>query len=249
MKWNMKYIKAFWILLMMIIWETITRLKLVNPLLLPALSKVLVELIQGIVSGKLLLQGLQSIAMVLIGLLISVVIGIIITYLDYFYPLFQGLVEVLASIFHPLPGVALLPVVVLWAGVGMDAVLLIIIHAVVWSFYLNLKTGFRIIEQSLIEAARNNGASNIQLFRYVLLPESGHAILSGLRIGWSRGWRGLISAEMIFGAISSIGGIGWFMYERRAFGDIIGTYAGIVFVAAIGIFVEQVLFRHTKVND
>ena len=245
----MRYIKPFWIFLLMFIWESVARLEVVNPLLLPPLSKVLIELIQGIANGKLLLQGLQSIAMVVLGLFISVILGILITYLDYFYPVIRGLLEVLASIFHPLPGIALLPVIVLWAGVGMDAVLLIIIHAVLWSFYLNLKMGFNTIEKSLIEAARNNGARNFQLFRFVLLPESSSSILTGLRIGWSRGWRGLISAEMIFGAISSIGGIGWFMYERRAFGDIVGTYAGIVFVAAIGVFVEQVLFRHTKVND
>ncbi len=239
----MAKIKITWVIALVVFWEIIARTGLVNELLLPTPSSVIIYLINGLIYKDLLLQLIQSIGLVVLGLSISVIVGIVITYLDYFYPVFQGLFEVFASIFHPLPGIAMLPVVVLWVGVGFDAVLLIIIHAVIWSFYLNLKMGFHQIDRSLIEAAHNNGASDIQLFRYVLMPESLPSIATGLKIGWSRGWRGLISAEMIFGAISALGGIGWFMYERRAFGDVKGTYAGIVLVAIVGILVEQVLFN------
>lgn len=239
-KWNRA--KIVWLIILLIIWELITAFELVNPLLLPRFSQVCITLIKGLLSGKLLMQGLQSIAFVILGLLISIVIGTLFVYLDYYYSSIRALLELLSSILHPLPGIALLPVIVLWFGVGSDAVVMIIIHAVLWSYYLNLKMGFRMIDSSLIEAAHNNGASKIQLFKYVLMPSSKDAMYAGLRIGWSRGWRGLISAEMIFGAISSIGGIGWFMYERRAFGDIRGTYAGILFVALIGIVVEEIIF-------
>lgn len=241
-KWN-KY-KVIWLAIILLIWEVFASLKLVNPLLLPRFSKVIIEMFDGLINGDLLLQAIQSVVFVVIGLLVSIVIGTVLVYLDYFYPVIRALLELLASILHPLPGVAILPVVVLWVGVGSDAVLLIIIHAVLWSYFLNLKMGFGLIDQSLIEAAHNNGASKWQLFRFVLLPESLETMYAGIRIGWSRGWRGLISAEMIFGAISSIGGIGWFMYERRAFGDITGTYAGIIVVTIIGIVVEQVIFKN-----
>jgi len=239
-KWTMA--KTIWLIILIFLWEIVTGLGLVNSLLLPRFSYVIVELITGLVSGDLLLQATQSIGFVIFGLIISVIIGTLFVYLDYYYTSIRALLELLASILHPLPGVALLPVIVLWFGVGSDAVLIIIIHAVLWSYFLNLKMGFKLIDQSLIEAAHNNGATKLQLFRFVLLPGSKEAMFAGLRIGWSRGWRGLISAEMIFGAISSLGGIGWFMYERRAFGDITGTYAGIVLVAIIGIIVEQLIF-------
>lgn len=242
LKWN-KY-KIMWLVIILLVWEVIASLKLVNPLLLPRFSKVILEMFDGLINGDLLLQAIQSVVFVVIGLLVSIILGTVFVYLDYFYPVLKALLELLSSILHPLPGVAILPVVVLWVGVGSDAVLLIIIHAVLWSYFLNLKMGFNLIDQSLIEAAHNNGASKWQLFRFVLLPESLESMYTGIRIGWSRGWRGLISAEMIFGAISSIGGIGWFMYERRAFGDITGTYAGILVVTLIGIVVEQVIFKN-----
>lgn len=243
---RMTRIKLFWLIILIILWEITGRIGLVDSLILPAFSTVLVYLVRGLAEGYLILQLLQSVGMVILGLFISVVLGTVMNYLDYFHPVAKGLFEVLSSIFHPLPGIALLPVVVLWVGVGMDAVLVIIIHAVLWSYYLNVKSGYQMIDKSLIEAARNNGATNIQLFRYVLLPGSKRSIATGLRIGWSRGWRGLISAEMVFGAISALGGIGWFMFERRAFGDIKGTYAGIVLVAIVGVLVEQVIFKHSS---
>lgn len=244
----MKRIKLFWVIILVLVWEIIGVFELVNPLLLPRFSSVVLYLIEGLAGGKLLFQLLQSITIIVLGMTISVVVGTIMSYLDYHYKTLRGLFDVLVSIFHPLPGIALLPVIVLWVGVGLDAVLVVIIHAVLWSYFLNLKQGFLDIDYSLIEAAKNNGASKCQLFRYVLIPESVQAIKTGIRIGWSRGWRGLISAEMIFGSISALGGIGWFMYERRAFGDIKGTYAGIVLVAIIGVIVEQAIFKN-ETND
>lgn len=243
-KTNWNRTKFYWLILIVVLWEVIAWVEWVNPLLLPRFSHVVRELMAGIMTGNLLLQAGQSIGFVVIGLCVSVIIGTVFVYVDYFYPSLKALLELLASVLHPLPGVAMLPIIVLWFGIGSDAVVMIIIHAVLWSYYLNVKMGFKLIDVSLIEAAHNNGATHWQLFRFVLIPESKEAMFTGLRIGWSRGWRGLISAEMIFGAISSTGGIGWFMYERRAFGDITGTYAGILLVAVIGILVEQVIFRN-----
>lgn len=152
----------------------------------------------------------------------------------------------MAAALHPLPGVALLPVVVIWAGVGLRAVFLIIIHAVLWSLFLNIRSGFRTVDRALVETARNEGATDFQVFRLVLLPCSTEALTTGLQVGWSRGWRALIGAEMVFGAISSLGGIGWYIFERRAFMDTPGIYAGILVVALTGAVVEQLVFRHSE---
>jgi len=117
-----------------------------------------------------------------------------------------------------------------------------------WPMYINLNLGFKSIDNSLIEAAHNNGASQWQLFIYVLLPVSISSIMAGIRIGWSRAWRALISAEMIFGAVGSIGGIGWFLYEKRSFMDTKGMFAGILLVMLVGILVEHVIFNPKKIN-
>lgn len=239
---NKRIQKAFWLLLIIGAWEATARFGGINPLLFPAFSVVAGSLMTGLLKGTLLVQLIQSLTVITAGLATGLVLAIVMAYLDYFSDISQSLLELLASALHPLPGIALLPVVVLWAGVGLKAVFVIIVHAVVWSLFLNIKMGFRQVEQSLVEVAKNYGATDFQLFRHVLMPCSVHALLTGLQVGWSRGWRALISAEMVFGAISSLGGIGWYIYERRAFMDTPGIYAGILLIVLVGVLVEQVLF-------
>ncbi len=238
--------KALWFLILMGIWEGAARLGGINPLLLPSFSEVMAALFSGMMRGVLLLQLAQSLTVVGAGLATGLVLAVAMAYLDYFYPTIRNLLELLSSALHPLPGIALLPVVVLWAGVGTRAVFIIIVHAVVWSLYLNIKMGFRNVAQSLVEVASDLGARDLQLFRHVLMPCSAHAIKTGLQIGWSRGWRALISAEMVFGAVGGLGGIGWYIYERRAFMDTPSIYAGILLIVVVGVAVEQLFFKAEK---
>lgn len=236
--------KVIWALLLIGLWEILTEFKIINPLLLPSLSAVFNAIVKGVREGALIIQLLESISLVVVCVLAGILLSILMAYLDYFYIPFRSLFELLSSMLHPLPGIALLPIVILWMGIGVKAVLIIILHAVLWSLYLNVKSGFNKVQREYIEVAGNNGATNLQLLRYVLLPNSLTALLTGTRIGWARGWRALIGAEMLFGAISSVGGIGWFLYERRAFMDTPGLFAGIVLVIIVGLFVEQVIFSY-----
>ncbi|WBW98862.1 ABC transporter permease [Oceanirhabdus sp. W0125-5] len=244
-----KYYKWIGLLSILIIWQLSSSLKLVNPLSLPSLIEVISALITGLTKGELLMQLFNSIGLILIGLLIGSLITLVMGYLGYFYSFFYENFKMFSAIFHPLPGVALLPIVITWVGIGEKAVLIVILHAVLWPMYINLNLGFNDIDNSLIEAAYNNGATNWQLFIYVLLPGAISSIIAGFRIAWSRAWRALISAEMIFGAIGSIGGIGWFLYEKRAFMDTKGMFAGILLVMVIGILVEQVIFNPKKADE
>ncbi len=232
-----------WLLVFLAIWELIARLNLVNPLLLPRLSNVLIRLAEGLMEGTLLWQWLQSIGLVLAGLAAGTLIGLLLSTLDYFSPTLRTPIELLSAILHPLPGVAILPIVLLIAGLGTPAVMLVIIHATVWSAYLSFQAGFRAVPQAYIDIADNLGAGPFSVFYNVLLPLSENQLISGLKIGWSRGWRALISAEMIFSSIGNLGGIGWYLFERRAFMDIEGVYSAILLMILTGYSVENLLFK------
>jgi len=236
--------KVVWMVALIILWEFLARAQVFNPQLLPAFSKVMIRLVKALISGQLIQQLVQSLGFVIAGVGLGLVIAFLMAVCAYYSGWLRSLLDLMCGLLHPLPGVALLPVVILWSGVGGQAVFTVILHAVVWSQYLSLLSGFDHVEEAYIEAAQNNGASGWQLIRHVLVPMSYPAILNGLKVGWSRGWRALISAEMIFGAISSIGGIGWFMYERRAFMDTTGLFAGMVLVALVGVLVEGLIFGH-----
>jgi NitT/TauT family transport system permease protein len=241
-----KKLQVIWVVLIILIWEGITRLGLVNPLLLPPLSEIMVTLFEELLSGDLVFQLYNSIKLIVLALVLGALLALFMGYMSYFYLSFRSLFDLLSAILHPLPGIALLPVIIIWAGVGEQAIFIVILHAVLWPIYINIKLGLEAVEVPLIEVAYNNGATNAQLFRYVLLPQSIEPIMAGIKIGWSRGWRGAISAEMVFGAIGSIGGIGWHLYETRAFMDTKGMYAGIILVTLVGLVVENLVFKRLK---
>ena len=67
-------------------------------------------------------------------------------------------------------------------------------------------------------------------------------ILTGLKIGWGRAWRALISAEMVFGMIGSLGGIGYYIYTNRAYGNMTKVMVGVISVVIIGVVVEHLFF-------
>ena len=77
----------------------------------------------------------------------------------------------------------------------------------------------------------------------MLAPAALPAILAGLKIGWAFAWRTLIAAELVFGASSRSGGLGWFIFERRNNLEIADVFAGLLAVVAIGLLVEGALFR------
>lgn len=235
--------QLLWLVGLLILWEAVSRLGWVNPLILPPVSAVLLHLARGLLDGTLVLQWLQSIGLVLGGLLLGGFAALLMACLDFFFPRTRPVLSLFSSMLHPLPGVALLPLILAVAGIGARAVFLVILHAVVWSAYLGMSTGFQQVDPHLVDVAENMGANRRQLIWHVLLPVTAPHIGAAMRIGWSRGWRALIGAEMIFSAIGTLGGIGWYLFERRAFMDITGLYAGIVLVIATGVVMEQVVFR------
>lgn len=235
--------KIIWVSAGIILWEITVRLGRVSHQIMPSVMTIVQRMISGLIDGTLLLQLLQSIAYVIAGVVVGLVFALVMAILGYFNHWLANLFDVYASILHPLPGIALLPIVILWFGIGGLAAYAIILHAVVWSQYLTLRDGLGQVDQSYIEVAGSNGATKAQLVTHVLLPLSRHALILSLQMGWSKGWRALISAEMVFGAISSLGGIGWYMYERRAFMDTPGMYSGILLVIIVGVLMEDLVFN------
>lgn len=238
-----KYLQRFlWIILFIIIWETCVSRKLFPTQLLPSLKEVGSAFVEGIVEGDLLLQLLMSLLLLFLGFAISIIIATIFCMVGYYSSIFQSLLDVCLVVLHPLPGVAILPLIILWVGIGTKAVLVVMLHSMVWPLIVNLQTGFHHIDTAYLEVAKNNGINKIQMFFYVLLPLSIPNLLAGMKIGWSRGWRALISAEMIFGAIGSVGGIGWYIFEKRVFMDTPGMFAGLLALIMIGFAVEDIFF-------
>ncbi|WKY48688.1 ABC transporter permease subunit [Eubacteriaceae bacterium ES3] len=242
------YSKLIWILLMLIAWELIAVFSPVSALAFPTLEQIFKALLNSIKNGDLLYQLFFSLFLILEGLLIGIVIAFIMSFLSVISKVFESFTDTCVSIFHPLPGIALLPLIILWIGTGTSAILFVIVHSVLWPMILNMNAGFKSIPEVYKKIGDNYEFTRLQSMTRIFIPASLTYLLAGLKISWARGWRAVISAEMIFGASGSIGGIGWYIFNRRVFMDTAGVYAGILVIIAIGILVEDFIFGKIEKN-
>jgi len=239
-------VRAVWIVVLVAGWEATRALLNASPLVMPGVPSILASFADAWVHGELPAQLALSLGLVAVGMSIATVLALLMALGATHSPLLASLFDTLTSLFHPLPGIALLPVLILWFGTGVVSVLAIIVHSVVWPLLTNLRAGYVSMPPVYLLVGRNLGLQGMGLFFRVTIPASVPFILSGMRIAWARAWRALISAEMVFGAIAGSGGIGWFLYSRRVFMNTSGLFAGILVVMIVGVLVEDLLFGYLE---
>lgn len=238
--------KWVWAIFLLAAWEAFARFGGVSPLAFPSLVDIGKSLISSIQSGEILQQTGFSLGLILWGLGLALIMALALATLSLLSQSVDALTDTLVSIFHPLPGIALLPLVILWFGTGTNAVVFVIVHSVLWPLLLNLKSGFKSVPLIYQKIGRNYEFPLLKRIGKIFIPASLPFGLSGLKIGWARAWRAAISAEMIFGVTGGEGGIGWYIFNKRVFLDTPGLYAGLVVIILIGMFVEDFFFAQVE---
>jgi NitT/TauT family transport system permease protein len=155
----------------------------------------------------------------------------------------KDLLETLTAMLNPLPAIALLPLALVWLGLGNPSIVFVLVHAVMWPIALNTHGGFQSVSPTLRMVGRNYGLSGVGYVMRILVPAAFPSILSGLKVGWAFAWRTLIAAELVFGTTSGSGGLGWYIYENKNLLDIPAVFAGLFTVIIIGLLVESLIFR------
>ncbi len=231
-----------WLALLLIAWELSSRLGLVNTYILPPFSQVAAGLARELLVGKLGLQVLNSLLMIVMGFLLSFTLAVIIAALCVRLPAVESLFTMLSTIMSPLPAVAIMPLIIMWFGINTGAMLALITHGVIWAMLRHLLDGLRAIPSMYYEWSRNIGLPSWRMFTDILVFAIMPDFLAGVRVGWGRAWRALLSAEMVFGMIGSLGGLGYYIYTARAYANLTNVMAGVVVIIVIGILVESLLF-------
>jgi len=226
-------------------WEVYARL-IDNPLLLPTFSATAVAFYDALVHGNLLPRTLTSLYVLVVGYAIGVALAAVMTILAVTTRFGTDLLSTLTAMFNPLPAIALLPLALLWFGLGIPSMLFVIVHSVLWVVALNAHTGFLGVSETLRMAGQNYGLRGLRYVVLILIPAAFPAILTGLKIGWAFAWRTLIAAELVFGVAASQGGLGWFIFEYRNQLETAYVFAGLTMVIIIGLLVESVIFRNIE---
>jgi len=234
--------KSFILVLLAVLWESLARWQN-NDLLLPGFVQTAQAFVSGVASGELLDRVRISLAVLLQGYAAGIVAAFVLTALAASTRIGRDLLETLTSMFNPLPAIALLPLALLWFGLGKGSLIFVIVHAVLWPLALGAYGGFQSVPETLRMAGRNYGLSGLRLVLHILVPAALPSILSGLKIGWAFAWRTLIAAELVFGTTGGQGGLGWYIFQNRNELYTDKVFAGLAAVILIGLLVENVVFR------
>ncbi|GLU29074.1 ABC transporter permease [Brucella sp. NBRC 12950] len=230
------------LLVLAMIWEIYGR-SVGNSLLFPTFSETVSALWTGIASGELLQRVWASLQVLLIGYAIGILAAAALTLVAIGTRIGEDLMVTLTAMFSPLPAIALLPLALIWFGLGASSLVFVLVHSVLWAVALNTFSGFQSTSRTLRMVGRNYGLKGWRFVSRILIPAALPSIVTGLKIGWAFAWRTLIAAEMVFGVSSGQGGLGWFIFQNKNMLDIPAVFAGLLSVILIGLFVEGVLFK------
>ncbi|MDE4538775.1 ABC transporter permease [Pseudomonas sp. ITEM 17296] len=234
--------KAVILVVIAALWEAVARYQ-GNDLLLPSFLQTSAALWDGLLSGELPAKVGVSLVILLKGYVLGIVLAFGLTSLAVSTQLGRDLLGTLTSMFNPLPAIALLPLALLWFGLGDNSLIFVLVHSVLWALALNTYAGFLGVSETLRMAGRNYGLKGLRLVLYILVPAALPSILSGLKIGWAFAWRTLIAAELVFGASSGKGGLGWYIFQNRNELYTDKVFAGLAVVILIGLLVEGLVFN------
>ncbi|MBC2677330.1 MULTISPECIES: ABC transporter permease [Pseudomonas] len=241
--WQQAWVRKGVILLALaVIWELAARWQN-NDLLLPSFMQTAHAFIDGVASGELLSKVWISLTVLIKGYLIGIVLAFGLTTLAVSTQLGRDLLSTLTAMFNPLPAIALLPLSLLWFGLGENSLIFVLVHSVLWALALNTYAGFLGVSETQRMAGRNYGLRGLRFVWYILIPAALPSILAGLKIGWAFAWRTLIAAELVFGASSGKGGLGWYIFQNRNELYTDKVFAGLAAVILIGLLVENLLFN------
>lgn len=200
-------------ILLLIIWQITSKAGILSATILSAPSDVLLAAVELTRSGELLHHVWVSLWRALIGFLIGGSIGFVLGLMNGLFRTSEMLFDTSVQMLRNIPHLALIPLVILWFGIGEEAKIFLVALGVLFPIYINTYHGIKSVDLGLIEMGRIYGLNKVSLFFNVIFPGALSSILVGIRFSLGMMWITLIVAE----TISSTSGIGYMAMNAREF--------------------------------
>ncbi|MFC7677562.1 ABC transporter permease subunit [Paenibacillus sp. GCM10028914] len=213
-----------------VLWQILGQSGIISSTILPTPLKILEAGVQLTQSGKLQEHVLISTQRALIGFFIGGIIGFVLGLLNGTVKFFERTTDTTMQMIRTIPHLALIPLVILWFGIGESAKIFLVALGVMFPIYINTFSGIQNVDRKLIEMGSVYGLSKWKLFVNIILPGSLSSILVGIRYALGVMWMSLIVAETI-GADS---GIGFMATSAREFMQMDIVVLTIVLYAILG---------------
>ncbi len=219
---------------LIVVWEVLSRAGVISPRAIAAPSAILGSAWALTWSGALPADLLVSTARVAAGFAIGTVAGIVLATIAGLSRMGEDVVDAPMQMLRTLPFLALVPLFILWFGIGEVPKVALVTLGSVFPVYLNLFAGIRAVDPKLIEAGRVFGLTRRGLLRRVVLPGALPALLTGVRYGMGVAWLSLVVAEQI----NATAGIGHMINDARDFMQTDVIVVGLLVYALLGLLAD-----------
>jgi NitT/TauT family transport system permease protein len=168
-------------------------------------------------------------AAALIAIPLGLVLGRLVTPREFILPVIK--------VIYPIPGIAWIPLAILWFGLGDAAVIFVVFATTFFPLFFSAEAGARLINPVILDAGRCFGARGLSLFFRVVLPATVPFIITGLRIALGGAWRMIVAGEML----ASQDGIGYFLMESRFQFKAVDLMTAMILIAIVGYATEKLI--------
>jgi ABC-type nitrate/sulfonate/bicarbonate transport system permease component len=180
-----------------------------------------------------------------LGMIIAIVLGILIGMVLGWYRTLDAMFEPFVTMFNAMPRVALLPLIILWLGIGIESKVAAVFLGAFFPIVISTMKGVRTVDENLLKCARSFCASDWQVFRTLVLPTCVPFIVAGLHIAVGRGLVGVVIGEML----ASQGGVGHMIANASAMFQTDRVFVGVILLTGFGYFLTEILKQLEKIFD
>lgn len=223
-------------------WEAAARLGALNAFLLPGPGAVLAAGVELARSGDLARDAAASFSRVLIGFLLSSALALPTAAALVRWRLAGDLLLVPLNFLRATPPLALLPLLVLWFGIGEGAKWIVVVLASFFPILLNTITGLRAVSPQHRELARTLELTRAETLRFIVIPSALPVVVAGLRLGFGYCWRAMVGAELL----ATSAGLGFRIMDAQSIARSDIVYAGIFVLAGLGFLADRVFLTAAR---
>jgi NitT/TauT family transport system permease protein len=221
------------------LYEATARSGYFAPALLPTLSTITQTLVASVADGSMIEHAAFTLYRVIFGFALAVALGLPLGILMARFPRIEHFFLPLVSALMPIPSFALVPLFMLWFGIGNLTTILIVFYAATFPMVFNTWSGVRSVNPLWLRAAGAMGADERRLFWKVIIPGASPFIITGMRQAFLRAWIAVVGAEMI---AASDWGLGWVIFDAKEFLNADVMLASLIVIGVIGFVFERFVF-------
>ncbi len=226
------WMSLFSFIAILLLWELDRRMEWVPPLFLPAPSAILSEGWTMVKTGVIFKHILASLSRILWGFLIACSLGVLVGILIGFFSIPEAVGNPIIAATFPIPKIAILPLLILWLGIGEASKVAVIALGVFFPMVINVYTGVKNVDPLLIKAALSLGSNRTRIIRKVILPSILPMIFAGMKLGIGIALLLVVAAEMV----AADAGIGFMILTAADLMQTKKLMVGLILLSLLGIF-------------